>query len=94
MKNGPQRENFGMLKDTNKEWVKLVSEMTTYCKDNTSGSWPKAQQYASTVNSYWLEYLPSHFRYRYDAACKRIDGRLGLNNSGKTQKCDSCVNLY
>ena len=94
MKNGPQRENFGMLKDTNKEWVKLVSEMTTYRKDNMSGSWPKAQQYASSVNSYWLEYSPPHFRYRYDAACKRIDGHLGLDNSGKTQKFDSCVNLY
>ena len=77
------KPSFGAPKVQNRNYLALLTEMTTWRKENPDCLWPGAQEYVNMVNADWGIYSSSDFRYRYTKAAKEVDERLNINTSGE-----------
>ena len=77
--NNKDKVSFGAVKETNKNWVDLVSEISAWRNDNRSTKWPDPQVYAKTINPHWQKFASSEFCYRYHKAKEMIDEKLKIS---------------
>ena len=70
------KPSFGQARPTNRNWIALMTEMTTWRKDNAGIPWLKCKEYINSVNSSWGQYPRAKFQYRYTKAKGEIDEML------------------
>ena len=68
---------FGMTKDSNRNWIALISELSVWRQNNRDIPWPQPQEYVNTINSKWSQFKTNDFYYRYKKAQKIVDDKLG-----------------
>ena len=78
--NSKDKVSFGAVKETNKNWVTLMTEMSAWHNENWSAKWPDPQVYAKTINSHWQKFSSSEFRYRYHKARELVDEKLSISS--------------
>ena len=80
------KPSFGAPKVQNRNYLALLTEMTTWRKENPDCSWPAAQEYVNMVNANWGIYSSNDFRYRYTKATKEIDEKLSITNTSTSSE--------